>query len=36
MRTPTKFQWFQILHKRHGFTLLQAVRGALWLASSTI
>ncbi len=36
MRTPTRFQWFQILRKQHGFTLFQAVRGALWLASSTI
>jgi len=36
MRTPNRFQWFQILRKQHGFTLFQAVRGALWLASSTI
>ena len=33
MRTPTIFQWFQILRKHHGFGLLQAMRGALWLAS---
>jgi len=33
MKTPTRFQWFQILRKHHGFTLFQAVRGALWLAS---
>jgi hypothetical protein len=33
MKTPTIFQWFQILRKHHGFTLFQAVRGALWLAS---
>jgi len=32
MKTPTIFQWFQILRKHHGFTLFQAVRGALWLA----
>ena len=35
MRTPTRFQWFQILRKHHRFTVYQAVRGALWLASST-
>lgn len=31
MKTPTIFQWYQIL-RRHRFTLFQAVRGALWLA----
>jgi hypothetical protein len=36
MKTPTTFQWFQILRRQHGFTFFQAVRGALWLASSTI
>ncbi len=36
MKTPTKFQWYQILRKHHRFTVYQAVRGALWLASSTI
>ena len=32
MKTPTLYQWYQILRKRHRFTLFQAVRGALWLA----
>ena len=33
MKTPTIFQWFHILRKRHGLTVIQAVRAALWLAS---
>lgn len=32
MKTPTIFQWYQILRKHHRFTMFQAVRGALWLA----
>jgi len=32
MKTPTMFQWYQILRKRHGFPVFQAMRGALWLA----
>jgi len=32
MKTLTLYQWYQILRKRHQFTLFQAVRGALWLA----
>jgi len=30
MKKPTIFQWFQILRQHYQFTLLQAVRGALW------
>jgi len=32
MRKPTMFQWYQILRQYHGFSVFQAVRGALWLA----
>jgi len=32
MKTPTLFQWYQILRKHHRFTMFQAVRSALWLA----
>lgn len=32
MKTPTIFQWYQILRRCYQFTVLQAVRGALWLA----
>lgn len=32
MKTPTIFQWYQILRQHHQFSLFQAVRGALWLA----
>src|SRR5215469_4968751 len=33
MTTPTIFQWFRILRQHYRFTVFQAVRGALWLAS---
>ena len=33
MITPTIFQWYRILRQHYRFTVLQAVRGALWLAS---
>jgi hypothetical protein len=32
MKTPSLFQWYQILRQQHRFTVFQAVRGALWLA----
>jgi len=32
MKTPTLFQWYQILRKHHRLKMFQAVRGALWLA----
>jgi hypothetical protein len=32
MKTPTIFQWYQILRKHRGIRVFQAVRGALWLA----
>ena len=32
MKTPTIFQWYQILRHGHQFTMFQAVRAALWLA----
>jgi hypothetical protein len=32
MKTPTVFQWYQILRQHYRFTVFQAVRGALWLA----
>jgi hypothetical protein len=32
MKTPTIFQWYQILRQHHQFSVFQAVRGALWLA----
>jgi hypothetical protein len=31
MKTPSIFQWYHIL-RNHRFTILQAVRSALWLA----
>jgi hypothetical protein len=31
MKTPTIFQWYQILRRRYKFTVFQAVRSALWL-----
>ena len=33
MKTPTMFQWYQILRQHYQFTVFQAVRSALWLAS---
>ena len=33
MITPTIFQWYRILRQHYRFTVFQAVRGALWLAS---
>jgi hypothetical protein len=35
MKTPTIFQWYQILRRRYQFTVFQAVRSALWLARGT-
>jgi len=32
MKTPTMFQWYQILRHNYHFTMFQAVRFALWLA----
>jgi hypothetical protein len=32
MKTPTIFQWYQILRRRYRFTIFQAVQSALWLA----
>jgi len=32
MKTPTLFQWYQILRQNYQFTMFQAVRGAFWLA----
>ncbi len=32
MKTPTIFQWYQILRLHYQFTVFQAVRVALWLA----
>jgi hypothetical protein len=32
MKTPTIFQWYQILPQHYQFSMFQAVRGALWLA----
>jgi hypothetical protein len=32
MKTPTIFQWYQILRRHYQFTVFQAVRSALWLA----
>jgi hypothetical protein len=32
MKTPTRFQWFQILRQHHRFSVFQAVRHAFWLA----
>ena len=32
MKTPTIFQWYQILRQHCQFSMFQAVRGALWLA----
>jgi hypothetical protein len=32
MKTPTMFQWYQILRRHHRFTIFHSVRGALWLA----
>jgi len=31
MKTPTIFQWYQILRNHYQFTVFQAVRAALWL-----
>ncbi len=31
MKTPTTFQWYQILHQHYQLTVFQAVRFALWL-----
>ena len=33
MITPTIFQWYRISRQHYRFTVFQAVRGALWLAS---
>jgi len=33
MTTPTIFQWYRILRQHYRFTVLQEVRGALWLGS---
>jgi len=32
MKTPTIVEWYQILRRRHRFTVFQAVWSALWLA----
>jgi len=32
MKTPTIFQWYQILCQHYQFTVFQALRFALWLA----
>src|ERR1700739_1012761 len=32
VRTPTIFQWYQILRQHYQLTVFQAVRFALWLA----
>ena len=32
MKTPTIFRWYQILRQNYQFTVIQAVRAALWLA----
>jgi hypothetical protein len=32
MKTPTIFQWYQILRLHDQFTMFQALRFALWLA----
>jgi hypothetical protein len=31
MKTPTTFEWYQILRRHYKFTVFQAVRSALWL-----
>lgn len=33
MKTHTIFQWYRILRQRYQLTMLQALQGALWLAS---
>jgi hypothetical protein len=33
MITLTIFQWYRILRQHRGFTVFQAARNALWLAS---
>jgi len=32
MKTPTIFEWYQILRRHYKFKVFQAVRGARWLA----
>jgi hypothetical protein len=32
MKTPTIFQWYQILRQHYQFSMFLAVRSALWLA----
>jgi hypothetical protein len=32
MKTPTIFEWYQILRRYYQFTVFQALRSALWLA----
>jgi len=33
MKQLSIFHWYRILRVHHQFTIFQAVRGALWLAS---
>jgi hypothetical protein len=32
MKTPTMFEWYQILRDNYHFTVFQALRFAVWLA----